>query len=164
MSAPRYPDREPTLFLELARDRLATQLSFIDAVDAKLANAFSIASALLGVLAAVYALQPDPFRADGIALLAISGGAYLVIAERSVRGLWKRRWAVGPKLENVWADLFQRTERDVAWRVAAGIRADLIKNEGFASAKTRALRVVLVSLCVQTAALAAALSLVAYRA
>jgi hypothetical protein len=45
------------LLYELSRDQLSSQLSFADAIDAKISGAFGISAALAGVLAAMVALR-----------------------------------------------------------------------------------------------------------
>ena len=72
-----YPDGDPHLVYEVARDYLTAQLSFVDALDAKLGVFFTGASGLLGVAAAILALAPPASRAAGGAALVGCVGIYL---------------------------------------------------------------------------------------
>lgn len=153
-----YPDRDPGLFLELARDRLNTQLSAIDALDGKIGLLFSLASGLLGILAAVLAL-----RAATSALLALvpTVVAYCVVAYAGVSAYLTRTWKIGPDLGDVWNGLWKADSDALAtWKVANALWSDYEANRKLVNSKTGALRVMFAGIIIQSLLLALALALV----
>jgi hypothetical protein len=54
-----YPDRDPDLFYDLVRDRLARQHETIDALDGKISQLFALSTGLLGILTPVFALTGE---------------------------------------------------------------------------------------------------------
>src|SRR5689334_14736737 len=101
-----YPPRDADLFFELARDRLATQLENIDAVDNKIGVLVSLASALMGILAAVVALRTDSLDGLEITVIGLSALTYLVVAFKSFEAYRAQRWKTGPNLRQVWDALW----------------------------------------------------------
>src|SRR5215210_5368138 len=93
-----YPNRDPQLFYELARDRHAAQAETLSVLDTKLGLLLSTSSALLSVLVAVYALRPDAFDAWALLLLSVSGAAWLLLGASAVHAIWHRPWRSGPEL------------------------------------------------------------------
>jgi hypothetical protein len=88
------------LVLELARDKLQYQLSFADALDAKLATLFAVGSTLIGLLAAVLALGSISNAEAEAALLSISIALYGLLTV-----LWwlvgrPKRFSFGPQIDD----------------------------------------------------------------
>jgi hypothetical protein len=164
-TASDYPTGDPQLFYELARDRLNTQLSTIDALDSKIGLLFSLASGLLGILAAVFALRPvtgeDRISILALLLLIAAGVAYCFVAYGGIRAYRIRSWDVGPDLTKVWNDLWSLDDSLVKWRVANALRADYEANQDAVDEKRDALFMVFAGIIVQSLLLALALVLVA---
>ena len=97
MQKAQYPAADPQVFYDLVRERLATQLSTLDAVDNKVGLLFSTSSALLGILAAVIALRSEGLGFIEYAAVGLSLGAYLVVAFYSERAYRCRDWNKGPE-------------------------------------------------------------------
>lgn len=151
---------------ELAGERLATQLEFADAADAKLGLLISTGSALVGVAAAVLALRGGKHFTDAeLAMVALTGLAYVVLSFYALRGYYTRHdWKVGPRLTEVWKLHF--TEPDDAalkWDVARRLWLDADHNLTLHNEKLAALRIGFGCLVAETVALVALLGLIAAR-
>jgi hypothetical protein len=165
-TAPVYPDRDPQLFYELSRDRLATQLSNIDALENKIGGLVGFASGLLGLLAAVFALKTtsdlDPIGNWEVTLLVAASVAYLFVVVPGIQAYLHRSWNVGPDLRQVWDALWgEEDDRHVRWEIANDLWAYYEANRPAEDAKARNLQVVFVGVVIQTALVVAGLVLVA---
>lgn len=157
-----FPNRSPDLFYDLARERLSTQLGTIDALDNKIGLLFSLGSALLGIIAAVFAVRTDDFGAAPLALLSAAGLAYCFVAYNGLRGYLHRDWNVGPRLDEVWADQWsKRDDAVLKWRAATAMWSDYEANVAAQEAKEKALLWVFAAIVIQSLLLAVALVLVA---
>ena len=158
-----YPDRDPQLFYELAKDRLATQLGIIDAVNNKIGLLVSLASALMGILVAVFALRANAFGAAEYAVISISGLLYLIVATTSAYAYFSRSWEIGPGLRQIWDSLWNPSEDDnlLKWKVARDFWGNYEKNLPTQNLKATLLPWILLGVIAQTLTLAAALGLVA---
>jgi hypothetical protein len=159
-----YPDRDPQLFYELARDRLATQLATIDALDSKIGLLFSLASGLLGILAAVFAV--NSVAGDGsltkaeVGVFIAAGVAYVFVAWASVTAYVARSWKTGPRLDEVWVDMWRDDDALLTWKVGNDLRGFYELNVPGQKKKEDALLVVFAGVIIQTALLALAVPLV----
>src|SRR5688572_9297743 len=116
----RYPDRDPQMFYELARDRHASQAALLNALDNKLSVLLSASSALIGILIAVYALRPDAFDTWPLVLLSASAAAWLLLSAFALCTIWPRRWEFGPKLSGIFNDQFsQKDDATLKWFAAS---------------------------------------------
>jgi hypothetical protein len=70
-----FPASDPELMYDLARARLDRQLGVVDSIDAKLSGFFAAGSALLGIVAAIYAIRPSTFEWSGAAGVCAGTGA-----------------------------------------------------------------------------------------
>lgn len=157
-----YPNRDPQLFYELARDRHAGQAALLDSLDSKLVFLLSSSSALVGILLAVYALRPDGFHGWEFVLPFASGAAWLALSAFVLHAFWVRGWLSGPKLQKVFNRQFgDENDATQKWHVANHFWCDYNKNKPLEDRKTRAIRVSMCLLVAQTALLAATLVLVA---
>jgi hypothetical protein len=162
---PPFPQRDPDLFFELARDRLNTQLSSIDALDSKIGVLFSLSSGLLGILAAVVALRSageEAISRPVWGLLVAAGVAYAFVACSAVRAYRARSWGVGPSLLKTWNALWgEDTDARIKWRVANRIWADYENNRRAVRTKTDSLLMAFTGVIIQSLLLVLALVLVA---
>ena len=170
-----FPDRDPQLMYEVATNRLATQLSFIDAIDSKIAMLVSMASAILGIAAAVFALHAiattttaaGATKAVGlsgseIATLAVGAVIYMVVVWFGMRAYFCRDWHVGPSLRALMKQhKGEDSDRKIRWGVAVDTWLDFEANLPMYNTKEKALRAVFVGAALETLALVAAISLVA---
>jgi len=155
--AMEYPDASADLMLSIARERLERQLSFLDALDNKLATLFAAGSGLLGILAAILALRPSEAEPGGWT-------AFAVIAYHGISQLGPRPFDTGVDIDILWRDHFQQDERLLAWETAVSYLSYYDQNMPKYSAKLAALRWALKALIIETGALLAGLSFVAARA
>lgn len=162
--AMEYPDASADLMLSIARERLERQLSFLDALDNKLATLFAAGSGLLGILAAILALRPSEAEPGGWVALAVAGTAFAVIAYHGISQLGPRPFDTGVDIDILWRDHFQQDERLLAWETAVSYLSCYDQNMPKYSAKLAALRWALKALIIETGALLAGLSFVAARA
>ncbi len=156
-----YPDRDPQMFYELARERHAAQAETLSVLDGKLGLLLSTSSARLGILVAVYALRPSAFDATAKTLFVASGAAWVVLAAFAVHALWHRPWKSGPLLQKVFNLHFSEDEDRLKWRVANAFWHDYNHNQGHEERKARALHWALRLFVLQTALVVVALFLVA---
>jgi len=160
----QYPDRDPQLIYEIARDHLLSQLDFVDAVDNKIATFLVLGSGLVGILATIFALRPQAFNVWAAFALSIAGVAYVALSVASVWSYWLRSWYIGPGLREVWADHYSHQERELKWRAAAAYLGYYEENTKIYTNKTRAMKLSLACVIIETLALTAGLSLVAAEA
>jgi hypothetical protein len=160
-----YPERDPQLLYELAKDRLSTQLGFVDAVDNKLGLLFSASSALMGILVAVFAIRGVniPFGVGEFLIISISGLLYLVAGALTYAAYSPREWNLGPELREVWDDLWDpdADESVVRWRVATALWQNYEANQPAQEKKAKQLPFLVLVIICQVAALCSALGLVA---
>jgi hypothetical protein len=166
----KYPKRDPQLMYELAKDRLACQLGTIDAIDGKIATLVTLASAMLGIAAAVLALrvapastsQHTPSNTPALITLGIGVVVYLYVAYHGLRAYLARDWNIGPSLDCVWRQhKGKELDDDIKWGVANDFLYDYEENQTDCEVKTSAMRRVFVGAVLETAVLVIALSLVA---
>jgi hypothetical protein len=141
MSRGDYPDRDPQLFYELARDRHAAQADVLASLDSKLTFYLSASGGLLGILVAVFALRPDAFDAAGLVLTIASGLAWLLLTGTALKSLGLVRWKAGPKLDEV-SESYRTDESDWSrkWRVAESFQRDYEENKPLEEGKACALK------------------------
>ncbi len=153
---------DPQVLLDLVQAQLATQLAFVDAVDTKLGLFLSVGSGLLGILAAVLALRTHPQAGAGIWTLGAAGIAYLVLAAASGSGLASRSWDLGPEPREVEPDIGRVPLHAVKWGMTARFNEAYEANQAALERKNMLLYVSLGALVIETVALAAGLSLLAF--
>lgn len=163
MSENAYPDKDPRIYFDLARDRLSTQLLTLDAVDSKISVLFTTSTALLGILAAVLALKSGTRHAWDYIPVAASVLAYLFVSCHAQRAYRPRKWYIGGDLKETWKmySEFPESDQRLGWRVANRIRIDYGKNEGDVRAKSDALERIFRGLVIQSLSLVLALVLAA---
>jgi hypothetical protein len=151
-----YPERDPDLLYDLARDRLAVQLSSIDAVDNKIGLLASLASALMGILAAVVALRGHSLDALEIALIVSSVLVYLGVSYKAIQAYFSQSWKTGPTLPASWALLKSDADDQlVKWKVARAFWESLDLNAEPFKKKAEVLPFLLIGVVTQTALLGA---------
>jgi hypothetical protein len=152
----QFPDRDPGIWYELSKDALDRQLSFVDAIDAKVGGLSGSGSALLGILVAVYALKPDMVKQPQTALLIISSILYGVLALASIATLMKRKWGTGPKVRALESDAEERgyTDNQIRWKAASTYLDDMERNESWYTLKVWGLRIAVIFLSFETVSVA----------
>ena len=154
---------DPRLVLEMARSRLQTQLSFADALDAKLGATFAASSALLGLLAATIAFRGGGNEAVsssalGIGeavILSVALGFYVVAIIAAIAG-WPRTWQIGPNVETAFEDSQSLPENDFIAKQASGYMDNWRQNRSRNTIKSWALRVSFVAVLGEAGAVIAA--------
>ena len=111
-----FPQGDPELIYDLAGTRLDRQIGAVDSIDAKLSGYFAAGSALLGLVAAIYAIRPSTFEWSGAAVLAATVLLWASLATFSILGLRPRKWKSGPEMKDVYADYMKYGDRDIKWR------------------------------------------------
>lgn len=120
---PTQPDpmQSPDLPYDLVQQSLQRQLDAADALDTKMTNSLSGATALVALLAAVFALRQDSFAGASAACFYASLGILAVIAALNWFGTRIRPWRTGPQAEHVIQQYRLGVEEaDVRW---AAVRA-----------------------------------------
>lgn len=165
-SAEQYPPRDPGLYLAVAKERLDSQMAFVDALDSKIGLLVSVASGLLGILAAVFALRSvqaeSTASAPEIVTLVLAGCAYLVAASSGLGAYFLRSWKTGPPLPQTW-DLMWGSDGDqlVGWKLGNIYRLSYEQNQANHRRKSNAVRVLFIAVVIQSLLAALALALVA---
>jgi len=158
----QYPDRDPQMFYELARERHAAQAETLSLLDNKLSFFLSSSSALLALLVAVYALRPNAFEAWEWAVPAASGAAWLVLSAFAIHAIWHRPWKSGPQLQKVFDLHFSENDSTIKWRAANIFWRAYDHNTILEKRKARALHWALALFIGQVLLLVVSLALVAH--
>jgi hypothetical protein len=157
-----YPQADPQVYLDLARERIAVQLETLDALDNKIGLLFTTSCALLGILAAVVALKVSKLSNGDLASLAASIWLFWLVGFLTEFAYRQRSWHTGPQLTQLWREFFHtEDERRLHWRIANRIRLDYERNKGGVAIKEHALSVILPLVITQSLVLVLALVLVA---
>lgn len=135
-----YPDAEPDLMYELARDRLAVQVLSVDALDGRLGAVVGWGSIVALFVAGVLVFRHSPLN-DGTVqfFLVLGGGAYTILLLVCLSALLPRRWLANPNLDQVWREHHRLPVHDIRWRVAADFIGFWRLNEPHYESKTRKL-------------------------
>ncbi len=104
---------------DLARARLDGQLSAVAAMDSKLAGFLGVGSALVGIIAAIYAIRPDTFKAGGWAFLLVAFVVYGLLSIISLAGMRPRGWSTAPEMEAIYNDHIHFGETEIKWRATS---------------------------------------------
>ena len=164
LSAEKYPSRDPQPFYDLVTYRLATQHATITALDEKIAQLFLLATALLAILAGVFAVDRS-FDWEQIVLALIALAAYGFVVDRSVTAYRERTWDVGPSLKQVWDQMWnEQSDSVIRWSIAAALWKAHSNNIKSVQEKADALPGIRRGVLIQTALVIAALVLVAVEA
>jgi len=166
-----YPEhRDPRVLHQLAADQLHEQLSAIEGTDGKIAVLLSLASGLLGIAAATFALHTsatvgnhaETVTATDLWVLGWGGAIYLFIVWKGVNAYFCRDWDVGPKPLQVW-DRYKTEQSD--FRIEWGVTNDLIyawdDNRAAYEKKLAALSWIFTLVAAETILLVVAIGLVA---
>ncbi|HET6311668.1 MAG TPA: hypothetical protein VFH00_11805 [Candidatus Nitrosotalea sp.] len=116
-----FPSASPEVIYDLARARFDHQLSAVDSIDAKLAGFFGIGSALLGIIAAVYAIKPDAFKGGGWVVLGLALIVFIVLSTICLAGMRPRKWQTGPVMQEVYNDHIKLADAEIKWRVTSAL-------------------------------------------
>ncbi len=143
-----FPEHGAQLVYELARDRVAIQMSKIDALDAKLSQSFGLATAIVALAIAAISIQADPAEVG----LGIPGGSavfwaflgtgvvtYFAFATWSISAYWVKVWGYGPTLREAWGYSRKYSDPDQMYWWAADVYTRAFdENEKAAEPKVRA--------------------------
>ena len=159
-----FPERSPDIWQELAKDKFSQQMSDHDAIDSKLGLFLSAGSAVIGIQLAVFALQPSRFGYWPIRSLIVAVATYGVLSVAALIGLMTRRWAVGPKVRELYAEAIEKKYDDsqVGWKIASRYQTAYEENEPKVAWKVRGLKLAVSCLVVETLSVAFGLFAVAH--
>lgn len=116
----KFPSTDPEVIYDLARARFDRQLTSVDGLDAKLSGFFAAGSALLGIVAAIYAIRPQTFRWGGVIVLTLSAFVWALLAAACLFSLKPREWESGPKMEDIYEDYVKGFGSDeIKWRTVS---------------------------------------------
>ena len=93
---------DANLVLDLARRNLDIQISGAQTLESKAATFFAASSALVGLFAAVLALQDRALETSEFVLLLINLAIYSVSVVAIFVALWPRSFDVGPDYQWAW--------------------------------------------------------------
>jgi hypothetical protein len=157
------------LIFELSRTAPDGQLRASDAVDSKIFQAFAAASVLIGLAAihepSVVGKTVHGAKHDNLetAFLALAVAAFLLLAVIAIRALWSRSYRVGMSAAQLWHRYWPDTPETIKHAYVDDIASGYLENEKHLRSKHKALRVVLITLVVEAAAIGAALIVSAVR-
>lgn len=172
-SAEQYPPRDPDFYLDVAKEHLGIQMDFVDAIDNKIGLLVSVASGLMGILAAVFALrsvqtvsigsaETAPFGWPEILTLTLAGCAYLIAAVSGLRAYFLRSWKTGPPLLPTWNLMWSNdNDRLIGWKIANIYRDCYEQNREGHTHKSNTVRILFIAVVIQSLLVALALTLVA---
>jgi hypothetical protein len=150
---------DPQPIYDLTRDHLTSQMSSVDALDAKLGLYLLAGSGMVGLLAAVFALRPSPH--PNLWPLALCAIAYVGLAGVTIFGLQLREWKKGPKASDVARGYNQTSLQVIKQDMAVKFHKDFEANKSAYDQKVWAAAWCHVCLIAETLALLAGLWLVA---
>jgi|ERR1700674_167964 len=133
-----FPPADPSVIYDLARARLDGQLSAVAAMDSKLAGFLGVGSALVGIVAAIYAIRPDTFKAGGWEFLLVAFVVYGLLSVTSLAGMRPRGWSTAPDMEAIYNDHIHFGEADIRWRATSTLLRLHKKNKVAYDKKARA--------------------------
>ena len=151
---------DPNILLDILKERLQIQLAFYNALDGKAATLFAAGSALLGIVAAVFAIREE-FDRTSLQVMSVAAGAYFVLVLTLVATHWPRHYDVGPKVEVVWDDAQVKENREFLIDLIVDYIHYYRNNERWSWVKGWSVRVGLVAVLVETGAVAVGLAIVA---
>jgi len=151
---------DPRLLLDLARERLQRQLSFADSLDSKIAMLFAVGSALVGLLAAIFSLQPEEFGRAAIVIVSICLLAYALVTIVAAVANWPQLWRIGVSIDWAWDRSQEVGEEVLLPELISGYMDYWRKNSASNRKKARLLRAVFVAILVETLCLVAAVAVV----
>ena len=151
---------DPRILLDIAREELQTQLSFIDALDSKVATMFAVGSGLLGLLAAVFAVQPENVDREALVVVSVAGFYYAVLTVTSLIALWVKEFKIGPHLPSIWQDAQEKPEDRFVPELVRDYRKSLEVAVKAGKFKALAVRAALLCVLFQTVTLGLALAVV----
>ncbi len=151
---------DPNILLDILKERLRIQFDFYDALDAKAATLFSAGSALLGILAAVFAIREE-FDRTSLLVMSLAAGPYFVLVLTLVATHWPRYQDVGPQVEAIWDDAQLKDDRELLVDLIVDYVHTYRRNDRWSWVKGWSVRVGLVAVLVETGAVAAGLAIVA---
>ena len=158
-----FKDDNGSIILEMARQQLQTQLAFAQALDAKIGSMFAAGSALVGLLAAVFALQKsqtlgEPERA----LLVVALVAFAIVFLGSFLAVWVKTWEAGPEIETAFKDGQELSKDQFIGRQISSYMDEYERNSGKKTFKAWALRVSQLAVTAEVGCLAAAAWMVVF--
>ena len=116
----RFPNADPSLSYDLAKNELSIQLSSVDALDSKIALGGSLATTLMAILLAFFGIRTGQ-EADGLSswsvgLLAGTGGLYLFTLALLILAIRTRTMVIGLTPQDAWDEAERyRTYEDVLY-------------------------------------------------
>ena len=152
---------DPRILYKMARERLEMQLAFFDALDAKVGTMFAAASAIMSLLAAVFALRPEALNRDALIVISIAAFAYFIVSICLGVAYWPRAYDTGPVLEEIWADSQVKAEAILIPELIVDYIYAIRTNDAKGWLKPWVTRVALTAILVETVALAVGLLVVA---
>ena len=156
-----FPDKDPDLTCRLAMDRLQSQQQQIAALDGKIGNLLGFGGALLAILVVFLALRSNPIPGNALALLCISGAAYLGMAVGSLYAYYTRPWEIGPKLHEAWQYAREYDEKELGWWAAESLTKSYENNQNKVKRKVWVVNVNVALIVFQTITLGLGLSFIA---
>src|SRR3990172_527029 len=149
---------DPKILLEILRERLRIQFAFYDTLDAKAATLFAAGSALLGILAAVFAIREE-FGQSSLLVMSVAAVPYFVLVLTLAATHWPRYQDVGPKVEAIWDDFQLREDKELLVDLIVDYIHAYRRNDRWSWVKGWSVRVGLVAVLVETGAVAAGLAI-----
>jgi hypothetical protein len=146
-----------TLQLDVAREHLDTQLSFVVAIESKVSALLGVGSTLVGLLAAVLALNTTANEQAAAVVVSLAVGLYVSLTIVWWFGAGVSEWAIGPDLDQVRSASASADENEILDRLTASYIADFKENVRGQNWKVRMLHIAfalvfLETLCVASAA------------
>ncbi len=141
------------LLLELARGTPEAQIQANDAVDSKLFQSFAAGSIIIGLVGA------GDIEESSLVTVLVSWAvaAFLVLAAAAIWALWSRRYRVPISSQQLWESYWNEEPDSVLHAFLDDLASGYEENERHLTDKHRALRVVLVALLIEAAAIGAVL-------
>ena len=130
----RYPDADPSLSYDLAKNELSILLSSVDALDSKIAAGVSLATALVAVLLTFIGIrtgqQADIISSWSLGLIATTAALYIATMTCFGLAFLRRAWEIGLNARDVWyqAERYRDYPRILYWWATEELMESLTHN------------------------------------
>lgn len=141
------------LIFDLVRAAPDEQLRAADGVDSKIFQGFAAGSVLIG-LSSISGVGHGNLTA---VFVSAAVAAFLVLAGVAIWALWSRKYRVSIGARQLWDKYWSDDPSEIKHAFVDDIASGYVENEDVLAAKHKALRVTLITLAIEAAAIGAAL-------
>lgn len=119
--------QDASVYLDAVRDRLLLLGQVDDALDFKLATLFAAGSAVVALVAGVFALKPTALHGHGVVVIGVAVLVYIALGAVVGSALFPRPYPSNSKIDEVRDDALNGEPiNSMKWGVADRLRCDTL--------------------------------------